>query len=105
MVNVKLKRIKVLHYGFFGGLGGLFAGLLAAIVALVIGSIFQSVSTANNLNVFALSSLFSPNAINLVLWPISYAIVGFVGGLVGGLIINLVLKIIKGFEMDIEEEE
>lgn len=101
MVKLKLNKVGVLKFGLFSAIYSFVSGLLTGILLQVFSSNIDSlinfiVSTPTTLNF---------GWISILVLPLLYAIFGFVGGMIVALIFNLILKIIKGFDVDLEEVE
>lgn len=86
---LSMAKIAAILYGVMG----VFAGIVVAII-----SVFSSVFAPNDLPQFF--SLLGIGAI--VLFPIIYAILGFVIGAIAALIYNVVANIVGGVEIDLE---
>lgn len=85
--------------------GKVFA-ILQGVVGLIIGAL---VALAGTLGVIAATpdapSGFMPllfGGAALVIFPVAYAVVGFVGGVIGALIYNVVAGIVGGIELVVE---
>lgn len=98
---MRLRRIGVLSLGMI-------LASIYAILGLIIGGFISLFSllgaagaAANGLNTEAFGALFGVGAIVLI--PLFYAIIGFVGGVIIGLIYNLVASVTGGLEMHFEK--
>lgn len=103
MVKVKLRKIGILKMAYFAGIYGALIGILAAIITLIWTLILSAVSIPG----LAGQTLTLPalGYISLILFPIGYGILGFIGALILTPIMNLILKIIKGLEFDLDEQD
>lgn len=86
----KLKKINTLKMGFFMAL---FYGIISLMIVLPM-SLFSSVSIG-----------FGSGLFMLILIPIIYTIVGFIGGLITGALYNMISKWIGGLEFEVEDIE
>jgi len=109
---VLLKRIGVLKsayfMGLYGALIGFIAGLIIAILSVVLSSLFLAATSVNGIPVEGGSlvpDIFSLGWLSIILFPILYGIAGFVSGVILTPISNLIFKIIKGIDINLEEEE
>ncbi|MBU0894163.1 MAG: hypothetical protein KKF48_01200 [Nanoarchaeota archaeon] len=114
-MKYKLKRFGVLKAALFLALWGFFIGLFMTLVTGIIYSVmFSSVSlsgppadtqpsfiTGDSIVDIVFPNYFSWS--NLLWFPFVYAILFFALGFIFTLIINLILKIIKGFDLELEE--
>lgn len=87
---MKIKKVNILKIAFF--MASVY-GILSAIVFLIAG-VFGLVIQGQVIGLLL-----------VIIAPIIYAVVGFVGGLIMGAIYNLVSKWIGGIEVEIEEIE
>jgi hypothetical protein len=95
-----VKRIGVLSLGrimgiMYGGIG-LFFGAIFAIVSLAGAAIGAGMSESGNAWVGA---FFGVGAV--VLMPVLYGVLGFVGGLLSALVYNLAARFVGGLELDV----
>ena len=95
MTKVELRKIGVLSLGKI-------QAIVMAIIGLIMGIIYA-------IGGVALSSVFQINGgiglalASIILLPIVYGIMGFIGGIIGALVFNGAVKIIGGLELDFEE--
>jgi hypothetical protein len=94
----KLKRVGVFSLGKVMGIGGFLVGLLAA---LVYGGLFllMAGSQKNPAALYGLGGVF------VVLLPVIYGFVSFIGGIVHALVINVVLGVSGGLELELGESQ
>lgn len=93
----KIKRLGVIKTASFMGLymfafGIIFILLWGIILSTLLGPLSGFVSTGASLS-------------SLILVPIIYGVIGFIGGLILTPIMNLALRIIKGVDLDIEFDD
>lgn len=94
----KLKRVGVFSLGKVMGMAGLLIGLLAAVFyggLLLLGSSLGP--PKNQSALLGLGSLF------VVLLPLIYAAMSFVGGVIHAIVINVVLGLSGGLEVELGE--
>ncbi len=83
--------------GALGALGGLIGGAMLAIFSLLGGAIQQQAGGGNA----QLPAMFVGVGA-IVLLPILYGIVGFIGGMIYALLYNLVAGFVGGLELELE---
>jgi hypothetical protein len=83
--------------GLLYGLMGLIAGAIISFIALLLGSVGSDYGGGG-----ALSGLFGVGAI--ILLPIFYGFIGFVGGAIMAWIYNLVAASVGGLELEFDNE-
>jgi hypothetical protein len=81
------------------------SGTLYAAMGLIFGAIFSMVALAgglasNSSNSAGLGALFGVGAI--VVLPICYGLIGFVGTLIAAALYNLLANVVGGIQMDVE---
>ena len=108
MVRVVLKRVGILKGASVLGILGFFSGILFGFVALIVKKAIE-----------AYFSVFSPlaggfsqtssSSLNLLTYfvytPLSSAVLFFIGGFICIGIFNLSLKVLKGWELEMQEVE
>lgn len=91
-----IKRVGVLKLALFQCvLMGLF-GLIAGLFFMIFGSMFARLGGAPN------GTMMAGGIVALILFPIMYAVIGFIVGAIGAALYNLVASIIGGVEIDVE---
>jgi len=87
---------------------GKLMGALYAIVGLIIGAVFALISLAG-MGMAASSDHAMPGMLGafvgagaIILFPLMYGVLGFVGGLIGAVIYNFVAGLVGGIEVDIQ---
>ena len=93
--SLRLKRVGVLSVGLvlgaFYALFGIIAGFIITVISTAAGDAFDA---------GGLGFLFGVGSI--IVLPIVYGIIGFIGGLISALIYNLVAMMTGGIEMEFE---
>jgi len=97
MKTLKLKRIGVLSAAIFQGAAMAAIALLAVLVFLVVGGIFVGTSGGEGLEGF-----LTGGPMALLVAPIIYGVMGFIGGAIGASIYNIVAKMTGGIEYETE---
>lgn len=92
--KVELKKIGVLSLGKL-------QAIIMAIIGLIIG-IFYAISALLLGNMFNIQSGYFSIA-GIILFPLIYGILGFIGGVIGALVFNAGIKIVGGLEMHFQE--
>jgi hypothetical protein len=95
MVKVELKKIGILSLGKIQAIVMAIIGLIMGILYAIGGIALSSVLQINGGIGLALASI--------IILPIVYGILGFIGGIIGALVFNAAVKVIGGLELDIEE--
>ena len=95
MKFLKLKRINVLKFAFI-------SALTYALISLILIP-FMLVSMA--IGGSGTAGVIGGGIAMIILLPVIYGIVGFIGGLIGGGLYNLISKWIGGLEFEVEEIE
>ena len=98
-----ISRIGVLSCGkvmgaLYGLMGLLFGALFALISLLGVGAALSASESGDGTGAGIIGAMFGVGAI--VLFPICYGILGFVGGLITAAIYNLVSGIVGGLELE-----
>lgn len=95
--KVKVKKLGVLSVAklqaVIMALVGLLLGILSVIMGAVLGSMFGG----------SASMLGSFGVIGIIVFPIVYAIIGFIGGAISALLYNLGAGWVGGIEMNLEQ--
>ena len=91
-----IKRIGVLKLAIFQGALMAAFGLLAALFFIAFGSMFAGLSGQNG------GAMMGGGLIGLILFPILYGIIGFIGGAIAAALYNLVAGIVGGIEIEVE---
>jgi hypothetical protein len=93
---MKIKRIGVLSLGvnsaIYLGLFGLVLGLLMALMSMIGGASMEGGGVLAGMGLLA-----------IVLFPILYAIAGFIGGLLFALFMNIAFSITGGQDIDLQQ--
>jgi hypothetical protein len=81
------------------------SGTLYAAIGLIFGAIFSMVAlaggmAANSSNGATMGALFGVGAI--IIFPICYGLIGFVGTLVAAALYNVLANVVGGIQMDVE---
>ncbi len=98
--EVKLKSIDPLSFGALGAILYGFIGLFYGFIIMIIASIGATFAHSFEGSSSVLAGL---GVAGIIIFPLIFAILGFIGGLIGALIINLALAILKGLKIKIEE--
>jgi hypothetical protein len=78
---------------------GFIIGIIMSMASLVIGSAFQGLENAP---LAAFGVLFGAGAV--ILLPIFYGLMGFVGGALMGWLYNIIAQYVGGIEVEFEDE-
>ncbi len=99
---MKLKRIGVVSFAKTVAVAYALIGLLYGAFLSLFALVGMGAMLAEELGGAAgISALFGVGAI--VLFPIMFGVMGFIGGLIGGFFYNLALKYSGGLEMEFEK--
>ena len=92
----RIKKFKVMKVALFAGFYGVFIGLLFGIL-MTLSSFFVPV-------VFPVPGIldFATGAFAIVIFPLFYGVLAFIGGLIFTPLMNLTLKMIKGVDFELE---
>ena len=107
---VILKRVGVLKSAYFMGLYSAFIGFIFGLIfvmaTMILSSIFSAASVgANSIGVESLApNMFDFGWFSIILFPILYGIGGFILGIIFTPITNLILRIIKGIDVNLEQD-
>ena len=108
----EIKRIHVLQAGLFLGV---FYAVLGLIFALIYGAFFLLVGAAGMASTSSSSATGGPGPgeilavmggmgiFMIILIPILYGAMGFIGGVIGAAVYNLIAKIVGGIKFDVVE--
>ena len=77
-------------------------GILYGFVGLLFAPIFLLMSVIGAAADAPSSGLMAFGAGAVVMFPIIYAVIGFIGGIIGAAIYNLVAKWVGGIEVEVE---
>ena len=93
-----IKKVGVLSLAINSAVIGAIAGLMIAVVFLLFGSAFMTMLQATQGSAGLDGSAFGAGmgVMGLVLFPIMYAVFGFIGGAIYALIFNLAARITGG---------
>lgn len=98
-----LRRVGVLSAGKVVGViyvvFGLFVGVIMALMALAGAAMPQQPNQPGGFMVFAGMGIAS-----IIIFPIMYGVMGFIGGVLSAAIYNLVAGVIGGLELDFERQ-
>ncbi|MCX6744822.1 MAG: hypothetical protein NTX82_04835 [Candidatus Parcubacteria bacterium] len=97
----KVKKIGVLSCAKIEGLIGVVAGLVGGIIFFLVGSALQSIFQSAD---FESSGMMFGSAMSIVILPIIYGVVGFIGGAIVALLYNLIAGWIGGIEIELENK-
>ena len=89
---VSFASMSAIFYAFFG----VFYGFIFLIISAAAKSIPGGVEGFNFPQAIG--------ALSIIILPIIFAIMGFIGGVIIAVFINITLKIIKGLELEITED-
>jgi hypothetical protein len=95
----RIRRVGVLSWGMVTGTLYAFIGLLAGGVVTLLALFGAALSKAAGNEHSAIGMLFGVGAV--ILLPICYGLLGFVGGLIGALLYNLAAGITGGVEIEL----
>lgn len=95
-----LKRVGVLSCGKISGVIYAAFGLLAGLLLTVISFLGAAIGTMANESQGAVIMLFGVGAV--IILPIMYGMLGFIGGLVAAALYNLVAGFLGGLEVELE---
>lgn len=94
---MRIKRLGVLSFGLnfavYLALFGFVAGLMISLVSMLGGAAVGGEGAA---------LLAGMGVLSIILLPISYGVVGFIGGLVAALFLNFAFRLTGGLELDLE---
>ncbi|RMG82927.1 MAG: hypothetical protein D6707_01960 [Bacteroidetes bacterium] len=93
----KLKRIGVLSLAKLQAVLMAFVGLIAGISYAIMGATFASLAGSAGLGA-------GLGFLAIIIFPILYAIFGFIGGAIEAFLYNLVAGWVGGIEMDFEQQ-
>lgn len=102
-----LRRVGVLSVGKVMGaiyaLFGLIIGAIYALIAIVIGLI--GATTASNSGDALLGGAGGVvfGILSIILFPIFYGILGFIGGLISGFLYNIIARVVGGVELELDQ--
>ena len=92
---MEIKKIDVMSVGKLSGfiyaVVGLLSGLLISLFSFSLGSMLSQSSSNNFLSSFGIASI--------VVFPILYGLMGFVGGVIGAVIYNLAARFVGGIKI------
>lgn len=97
---VKIKMIDALSLGKISGILYAFIGFIVGVIMSFVSIIGASLGEPEA-GIFG--ALFGIGAI--ILFPILYGVMGFVGGLISALLYNLIAKWIGGVEIELETQK
>ena len=100
-----VKRLNVMSVAKVNALMGMFLGLIAGLVSSFMFAIIGGISSISTIDGGAAPNLGFGAALgylSILVFPIIYAIVGFIGGIIFAAIYNLVAKWVGGIEVDLE---
>lgn len=93
--TVTLKRMDVMSFGVM-------MGVLYAIVGLLLGALFSLMALVGiAANGDAMAGLIGGIGA-IVIMPIMYGVMGFIGGIIGALLYNLCASLVGGVKFDLE---
>jgi hypothetical protein len=90
--TVRIKKIGVLSLANLLAIIYAFMGLLSGIFV----TLFSFLSLSEGTGIF---NLFSFSKFSIIIFPVFYAIIGWLSGIIGAFIYNLAAKITKGVEL------
>jgi len=103
--TVVIKKIGVLStakiYGAIMAAIGLAIGLIWAFVALIAGTLLGAAAMRPGAGA-SIGGLIGVGMI--IIFPLIYGVLGFIGGAVGALIYNLAAHYVGGIELEVEEK-
>ena|SRR5688500_12296733 len=97
-----IKKVGVLSLAINSAVIGAIAGLVVAVVFLLFGSAVMTMMQATHGGAGLEGSAFGAGmgVMGLVLFPIMYAVFGFIGGAIYALIFNLAARITGGLQIE-----
>lgn len=100
---MKIKRIGVLSAGKIGGVLYALLGLILGVFFAVFYLIFAAAGLASEDTMGLAVGGFVGAAASIVLLPIFYGVLGFVGGVVSAFLYNVVARFVVGIEIEVEQ--
>lgn len=96
-----IRKVGVLSLAINSAVIGAIAGLVIALVFLLFGSAFMTMmQTTHSAGLEGSAFGAGMGVIGLVLFPIMYAVFGFIGGAIYALIFNLAARITGGLQIE-----
>lgn len=90
-------------YGLLGAIFGLLIGGLIALISLALAGAASSGASGSSNAAGGIFAIFAAaGAFAIVIYPVIYAVMGFIMGLLGALFYNLVAKVAGGIELTVE---
>lgn len=93
-----IKHIDVMSAGKVSGIIAAAIGLLAGLLFLLFGSMMSGIAGAENGGMLAAVG----GAMGVVLLPILYAVIGFIGGVLQAFVYNLAARFVGGIRIETE---
>jgi len=85
---LSVANISALLYAIFGLIAGLFIALLSALFSAV-GEDFTPLT-------------FGLGFFSIIVFPIAYGVIGFIGGVIGAALYNLIARWVGGIQVELE---
>lgn len=86
-------------YAFFG----LIIGAIYALIAIVVGLIGASTASNSGDALIGGAGGVVFGILSIILFPIFYGILGFIGGLISGFLYNIIARIVGGIELELDQ--
>lgn len=105
MAKVQIKRVGVFScakiYSITLAAIGLIFGILYGLIFMVLGGAMMAAGGGREAGAAGASSLVI-GLLMMIIIPITYGIIGFIGGLIGGLVYNVASGVVGGLELELE---
>lgn len=93
----EITKMEVLSVGKVYALSMAFLGFIAGIFVALITTAF---------NTYERGGMLGPNLgyASVILFPVFYAIIGFIAGIIGAAIYNLIARLVGGIEIELKDK-
>jgi len=98
-----IKRVGVMKSAYFGGLYGVFMGLLLGIVVVILTAILSLLISSSGVS-DVMPDFLSMGFFSVIVFPLAFGVGGFLCGLIFTPVVNLILRMIRGIQLDIEND-
>lgn len=106
-MNLRLKKLGILSvakiYGLFGVIFGLIIGVLAALVAVTMGTLGAASAGDDAGGMLAMTA--GMGCLYILLFPLLYGVICFIGGALSAWIFNFVAPRAGGLEMEFNQDD